>query len=440
MNGKQSNKKKGGVPLAFVKFVSGTASEFAVAQKDNNTLYFITDEKRIYKGSVPYAGGIYLTVTDYPSTGDVNTIYINTTDGSVKFWNGSAYITMVKPSATVINGGGLNSELVTSKAVVDYVTSAIQDQDLSEITNRLSTIENQIIVINGTSDGSIKKALADAKSYADSKVQTLEDGQVTTNKNNIASLQTSVAGKADKATTLAGYGISDAYTKAQTDSAITTAIANADHLKREIVDALPQISSADEHTIYMVPKSGGTGSQKYDEYMLINGAFEKIGDSSVDLTNYATKTEVGTAKAEAIAAAGTNADSKIANKIGEIGSSTVKKYVDDSNSTTLASAKSYADTLGTNYATAAQGTKADSALQVADITTGTVNGTIGVKNTNVAVKGLGSAAYVATTAFDPSGSSASALNSAKSYADTQDTTTLNSAKSYTDAALTWGSL
>ena len=42
----------------------------------------------------------------------------------------------------------------------------------------------------------------------------------------------------------------------------------------------------------MVKKTGGSGEQQYDEYMLINGAFEKIGDSTVDLTNYTTKTYV----------------------------------------------------------------------------------------------------------------------------------------------------
>lgn len=37
-------------------------------------------------------------------------------------------------------------------------------------------------------------------------------------------LQAAVAGKADSATTLAGYGITNAYTKAETDAAITAAI------------------------------------------------------------------------------------------------------------------------------------------------------------------------------------------------------------------------
>ena len=52
-----------------------------------------------------------------------------------------------------------------------------------------------------------------------------------------------------------------------------------------------------------------------------------------------------------------------------------------------------------NFATAAQGTLADSALQKADITTGSANGTIAVEGTDVAVKGLGSAAFTEASAY-----------------------------------------
>lgn len=51
------------------------------------------------------------------------------------------------------------------------------------------------------------------------------------------------------------------------------------------------------------------------------------------------------------------------------------------------------------YATAAQGTKADTALQQNDITSGSANGTIAVKGSDVAVKGLGSAAYTESNAY-----------------------------------------
>lgn len=74
-------------------------------------------------------------------------------------------------------------------------------------------------------------------------------------------------------------------------------------------------------------------------------------------------------------------------------------------------------TASTDYATAAQGALADTALQKADITTGTTNGTINVDGTAVAVHGLGSAAYTESTAYDAAGAASSALADAKEYAD-----------------------
>lgn len=61
--------------------------------------------------------------------------------------------------------------------------------------------------------------------------------------------------------------------------------------------------------------------------------------------------------------------------------------------------------------------KWNGALQTSDIATGSENGTIAVKGVDVAVKGLGSAAYAETTAFDASGSAAQALTDAKAHTD-----------------------
>ena len=63
-----------------------------------------------------------------------------------------------------------------------------------------------------------------------------------------------------------------------------------------------------------------------------------------------------------------------------------------------------------DFATAAQGGKADTALQAADIVSGTANGTIAVKGTDVAVKGLGSAAYTASSAYDAAGAATNAVS------------------------------
>lgn len=77
--------------------------------------------------------------------------------------------------------------------------------------------------------------------------------------------------------------------------------------------------------------------------------------------------------------------------------------------------------------------KADTALQKADIATGSANGTIAVGGDDVAVKGLGSAAYAATSDFDAAG----AANTAKSEVigastDAKTANTIYGAKAYAD--------
>lgn len=133
---------------------------------------------------------------------------------------------------------------------------------------------------------------------------------------------------------------------------------------------------------------------------------EAVGTSKTELT-----AAIATAKSEAISTAAADATNKA--------------------NSALTDAKAYADSLATNYATAAQGTKADTALQAADITTGTANGSIAVKGANVTVFGLGSAAYTASSAYEKAGAvdelaqGAVATNTANIAANT---TAINGAK------------
>lgn len=81
---------------------------------------------------------------------------------------------------------------------------------------------------------------------------------------------------------------SDIYTKTEVEGLI----AAADHLKRITVAGVESINVlADdaEQYIYMVPN---TETGNYDEYMVIDGEVEKVGDWKVDLTDYATKEDL----------------------------------------------------------------------------------------------------------------------------------------------------
>jgi hypothetical protein len=89
--------------------------------------------------------------------------------------------------------------------------------------------------------------------------------------------------------------MADVYTKDETNTAILTAVADVDHLKRKIVDNLSDIDvdAIDAHLyIYMVPTGLQLEDDKYDEYIVINGVVEKVGSWEVDLSNYATKAEL----------------------------------------------------------------------------------------------------------------------------------------------------
>lgn len=80
----------------------------------------------------------------------------------------------------------------------------------------------------------------------------------------------------------------EATTKNYVDTAIVNAIANAPHLKRQVVTQLPN-NYIDPNTIYMIKDNNATGTDKYKEYLLIDNQLVQIGDTSVDLTNYVQK-------------------------------------------------------------------------------------------------------------------------------------------------------
>lgn len=133
----------------------------------------------------------------------------------------------------------------------------------------------------------------------------------------------------NKPTTLLGYGITDAVVKVdgkglstndftteektKLESAVTKAVNDLENyynktsidemlesltgLSIEVVNALPttEISTG---TIYLVPSENPTTNDVKDEYLYVNGAWEKIGSTSIDLTGYVTDEDLTAALAD----------------------------------------------------------------------------------------------------------------------------------------------
>jgi len=68
----------------------------------------------------------------------------------------------------------------------------------------------------------------------------------------------------------------------------------ASKLKKAIVDELPDPGDADDNTIYLILAADGGNEDIYEEYMLIEGALEKIGSTRINLEGYLTEDDLAT--------------------------------------------------------------------------------------------------------------------------------------------------
>ena len=247
------------------------------------------------------------------------------------------------------------TEFASLQGTVAGHTTNISDinTNLSELSGKVTTIEGSyasktqvatdIATAKGeaidaaASDATSKadKALEDAKDYTDSEITALGIGDYAKTSEVESAISTSEAtiqGKLDKKVETSVYeakvaelegGIADAVTAAGTAETNAKAYTDAEVKKVadelaavktfsvQVVDELPE--SGEEKVIYLVPESDGSSSKA--EYLWIDGKFELIGTTHVDLTGYATETYVdgkaSAAESAAIAAAKTETEGQV---------------------------------------------------------------------------------------------------------------------------------
>ncbi|HGI3718825.1 TPA: hypothetical protein ACJSI1_000170 [Streptococcus agalactiae] len=77
--------------------------------------------------------------------------------------------------------------------------------------------------------------------------------------------------------------------KAELTEEVKSLIGNTKALEFSVVEELP--SSGEKSTIYLVSNSKAE-NDAYDEYIFVNGKFEKIGTTSVDLSDYVKTSDI----------------------------------------------------------------------------------------------------------------------------------------------------
>ena len=232
------------------------------------------------------------------------------------------------------------------------------------LDKRLDDVEAVLGTGEGTVTEQIADAVAEAKGYTDTKLGAITEGKTVAEE--IAAAQTAATNAANANTTEV---LKDYYTK----EAAAEAFMDATETGAAIDEKIAALKLGETYDAKGAAATAETNAKAYADGLA---------------GNYATKDQ------------GATADSAL-QTVKVLGTELSK----NSNELTVEAAKT-ALGLGTaaykpasDFATAAQGSKADTALQAADITTGSANGTIAVQGTDVAVKGLGSAAYTDTSAY-----------------------------------------
>lgn len=452
----------------MIKFYKCTAAQYATLTKDTDCFYYLTDSNKFYLGTIELSNTDvpgYLTevvakddsivVTDNNkinvqiSAKTGNNITLQTGSGeeglyvsvpaatdytvTVTETSGQSTDPYSKRYAIAQTATGLSANIdipkdmvVSSGTVVDItydsttgklydglidVTSLIKGSGTATAADAGKYIK--LIVANATND----RLYIAAKDLVDvyTAQQNATQVQLAIDSNNVISA-TIVAGSIGT-TELANGAVttdkldSKAVTSAKLSDDVNASLTRADNAVRSIAQGANngEIKYTTDGTNYTAVSVKGLGSAAYtntDAYA--TAAQGALADSAVQSV--------------------TTGDSASGNGTIKVDGTAVSVYG-------LGTA---AYTASTDYATAAQGALADSALQASDITTGTTNGTIKVDGTAVSVYGLGSAAYAATTDFDAAGS-ASAVQSALigSSSDAGSANTINGAKNYAEGLLEW---
>jgi len=100
---------------------------------------------------------------------------------------------------------------------------------------------------------------------------------------NDVNYQTAVQVSQSISTTLAASGFQTAQ---QVDTLIQAALSTLDMSIFVVVDPLPAASTANPNKIYLAPAPGGSGENVMEEWVAVNGVWERFGSVDISLAGY----------------------------------------------------------------------------------------------------------------------------------------------------------
>ena len=253
--------------INFVKFERGSPEVYNrlknVNRLDENTLYFIYDKDHPENGGLLYLGYTLiggtgssvgastlsqLTDVDITNADDASLLWYNANTGK---WEATTPQQVISSSNIQIGGNNVIVTEVPEGKTPQEVLQTIEDPQ-----------EGDIAVVSG------EPFIYDGENWQSLASSNLED-RITTLENQLSAI----------------------------DGQIDAKIAAANHLTYTIADSLVNIDTTTaDNKIFLVPSSNPAQNDSYEEFMYVDGSFERIGAlNSVNLTGYATENYVNNA-------------------------------------------------------------------------------------------------------------------------------------------------
>lgn len=192
----------------------------------------------------------------------------------------------------------LHGDIETAYSDIDSVETTVTGQGLSitAIKSEIKEIEQSITDIND-----IDTAQSQAISQAQQDIDELEQSDTQLTKSVSSLAQTVGKGferiqkELDKKQPVGDYitnavdNLVNYYLKSETYTRdeVNDLVGSMTHINIKIVSSIDDVT--EPNVIYLVPVSGGEADDYYNEYILVNGNPELIGNTRVDLSNYYTR-------------------------------------------------------------------------------------------------------------------------------------------------------
>ena len=249
----------------YVKFQRGSLASYnRLAIKDADTLYFIYDADDETRGSLYLGdrliGGVGGSggVNNLSELSDVLISAAQTGDFLVLNSAGKWTSTSASDVAeTILASGGNFVSIDEQEFQFNAIDGKLELKGYAEASTGMIPVKSATGIIWQSSPINLDTRVSNLES-AMSQAQT-----------DILDLQTGLSG---------------------VDNKIATAIAEVNHLSYKIITNLNQ--ATETNVIYLYGNGSNDPSNRYDEYMLLNGSLELIGSIGIDLSDYMTADEI----------------------------------------------------------------------------------------------------------------------------------------------------